>query len=245
MSNTSEYIESYFQQTLSSEERVTFEKRIQTDETFAKEVAFYVATRQALHEELLKQKTASWKDEKLQEETAPIVSMAKKSILSKWFTYAAAACLFLVLSVYLFEAKTSPRRLAASYVKTNFSSLSQTMDASRDSLQLGIAAYNNKNYNRALQLFNGVEKNDSANSDAKKYAGLVYLQQQKYDKAIQQFDALANMKLFSNPGDFLKAVSLLQRNKPGDKKEAKQLLQKVVNEKEEGFDEAGKLLKKF
>ena len=120
------------------------------------------------------------------------------------------------------------------------------MDASRDSLQLGIAAYNNKDYNRALQLFTGVEKNDTANSDAKKYAGLAYLQQQDYDKAIQQFDELSNMKgLFSNAGDFLKAVSLLERNKSGDKEEAKQLLQKVVTDKEEGSEQAEEWLKKM
>jgi tetratricopeptide (TPR) repeat protein len=120
------------------------------------------------------------------------------------------------------------------------------MDASHDSLQSGIEAYNNKDYDKALQLFLGVQKSDSANSDAKKYAGLGYLRQQNYDKAVQQFDELANMRgLHSNPGDFLKAVSLLERNRTGDKEEAKILLQKVVNEKEENYQEAEKLIKKF
>jgi len=69
---------------------------------------------------------------------------------------------------------------------------------------------------------------------------------QGWRQALQQFDELANMKdLYSNSGDFLKAVTLLERNKPGDKEEAKKLLQKVVHENEDGSQEAGEWLKKF
>ena len=128
----------------------------------------------------------------------------------------------------------------------HYGNLSQTMDASHDSLQTGIAAYNNKDYKKALVYFVGVEKNDAQNSDAKTYAGLAYLQSADYDNAINEFDELSNMKeLFSNPGDFLKAISLLQRNKPGDKEVAKKLLQKVVTEKEEGNEKAAEWLKRF
>jgi tetratricopeptide (TPR) repeat protein len=243
-----EYIESYFQQTLSNEERFMFETRCETDKSFAKEVAFYITTRNSLREELLRQKQKEWKDENAeQEETARVISMRKKpTSFGRLITYAAAACLLLAASVYLFEAQTSTHNIAFNYVKTNYGSLSQTMDASRDSIQLGIANYNNKEYDKALQLFEGVESRDPSNSDAKKYAGLAYLQKQDYDKALQQFDKLANMQgLFSNPGDLLKAATLLERNEPGDKEEAQKLLQKVVNEKEEGSEEAEEWLKKM
>jgi len=245
MVDTIEYIESYFQQTLGSEEKETFERRCETDETFAKEVAFYITSRQALKEALLKEKFQSFKEAASKEDSAPIIAITKRSIFSRYITYAAAACLLLVASVYLFETQTSPKKYAANYIKSNYSALSQTMDASHDSLQLGIAAYNNKNYSRALQLFTGVEQNDPQNSDAKKYAGLTYLQQHNYDKAIIEFDALSNMKLFSNPGDFLKAISLLERNATGDKEEAKKLLQKVVENKEEGNEKAQEWLNKL
>jgi tetratricopeptide (TPR) repeat protein len=247
MSGTTEYIEAYFKQTLNTEERKTFEAKCETDEAFAKQVAIYLTARQALREELLQQKIQQWKGGvSQQEEPVPVIPMQRRTTFVKWVMYAAAACLLLVASVYLFEANSSPKRLAVNYIQTNYASLSHTMDASHDSLQSGIEAYNNKNYDKALQLFLGVQKNDPANSDAKKYAGVVYLQQQDYDKAVQQFDELANMKgLYSNPGDFLKAVSLLERNRTTDKEEAKILLQKVVNEKEEGYQEAEKLMKKF
>ncbi len=247
MPDTLEYIEAYFQQTLNNEERKVFETKCATDEAFAKEVAFYISTRQVLRETLLNNKTAEWQADtiKQEEDITPVISIPKRTIFNRYITYAAAACLLLFASVYLFEANTSPKKLAANYIQTNYSNLSQTMDASHDSLQTGIAAYNNKDYSKALQLFEWVEKNDPANGDAKKFAGLTYLQQQNYDEAVQQFDELANMKLFSNPGDFLKAVTLLERNQPRDKEEAKKLFQKVVTEKEEGSEKAEEWLKKL
>ncbi len=107
------------------------------------------------------------------------------------------------------------------------------MSANTDSITLGLEAYNNKEYDKALGLLEGVEQRDPTNSDVKKYTGLAYLQKEDYDNAVQQFDELANMNLHSNPGHFLKAMALLERNKPGDKEEAKTLLQKVVNENDE------------
>ena len=245
MPGTMEYIESYFQQTLTNEERAAFEARCEKDEEFAKNVAFYITARQALREELLGQKVGEWKKEDpVPEEAAPVISMVKrKTTFGRWAAYVAAACVVLAISVYLFDARTTPKKLATAYIN---STLSQTMDASHDSIQLGIAAYNDQQYDNALQFFEGVEQRDSSNTDAKKYAGLSYLQKQDYDKALQQFDELANIKgLHSNPGDFLKATTLLLRNKQGDKEEAKALLQKVVNEKEEGSKEAAEWLKKF
>lgn len=239
MPATLEYIESYFQQTLNAEDKTAFEARCETDEAFAKEVAFYITTRQALRETLLAQKTEQWKNEIVTaEETTPVISIAKRSIFSRYITYAAAACLLLFVSVYLFETNTSPKKLANNYIKSNYSNLSQAMSADSDDITQGMAAYNNKDYDKALQFFKRVEQHDTLHSDALKYIGLTYLQKEEYDSALRQFDELANMKLFSNPGDLLKAISLIERNKSGDKEEAKKLLQKVVSENEEGSEEA-------
>ncbi|MGN6212672.1 tetratricopeptide repeat protein [Parafilimonas sp.] len=244
MPDNLEYIESYFRQALNAEEKQAFEKRCETDEAFAKEVAFYIVTRETLREDLLAKKQQEWKTLKTEEESAPVISISKKSTLNKWIMYAAAACVLVVASMFLFEMQSSPQRLASQYI--NNIDLSQTMDASHDSLQLGIAAYKNKDYTKALGYFEGVTKQDAANSDAKKYTGLTYIQLNNYDKAIEQFDALANMQgLYYNPGDFLKAVALLKRNKAGDEATAKILLQKVVNENESEKETAEEWLKKF
>ncbi|HEY2727276.1 MAG TPA: hypothetical protein VGI61_08895 [Parafilimonas sp.] len=242
---TIEYIDSYFQQTMNADERKVFEKRCEEDNLFAQEVAFYLMTLESLREELLQQKQTTWRSKSLIEDL-PFIPTLKKSFTSRWIAYAAAACLVLAASVYFFETNPSPKKLAENYIKTNYSNLSLTMDASRDSLQSGIDAYNNKEYDKALRLFKSIEKNDAQNSDAKKYAGITYMQKEEYDSALQQFDMLSNMKgLFSNSGDFLKAVALMGRNKPGDKDKAKMLLRKVLSEKEEGSEKAAEWEKKL
>ena len=58
---TIEYIDSYFQQTMDTGERRVFEKRCEEDEAFAQEVAFYLASRESLREELLSQKQSAWR----------------------------------------------------------------------------------------------------------------------------------------------------------------------------------------
>lgn len=243
--DTIEYIDSYFQQTMDANERETFEKKCEDDEAFAKEVAFYILTRESLREELLQQKQSLWRAKKITDDL-PFIPTIKKSLGNRWVTYLAAACLVLAVSVYFFETNPSPKKLADNYIKTNYSNLSLTMDASRDSLQLGIDAYNHKDYDRALRIFKNIQKNDAQNSDAKKYAGITYIQKEEYDSALQQFEALANMKgLFSNPGDFLQAIALMSRNKPGDRDKAKMLLDKVLTEKEEGSEKAAELEKKL
>ncbi len=194
---------------------------------------------------MLAQKQQQWKETiTAEEEAAPVISMSKKSTLLRWVAYAAAACLLLTVSVSLFEAQTSTKKLADNYLTTYKPEV--TMDASRDSLQLGAAAYKEGDYNKALSFFEGVAKRDSSNSDAKKYTGITYLQLNNYDQALQQFNDLANMKdLQYNSGDFLKAVTLLERNKENDKETAKALLNKVVTENESEKEKAAEWLKKF
>lgn len=144
----------------------------------------------------------------------------------------AAAAILLVLSAYfLFINNDDAAAMANKYVKNELNHLSQTMDGAKDSLQQGIAAYNKKDFPVALGLFEAVYKAHPDNSDALRYAGTTYLVTKQYNKAIEYFNELAAKKeLFSNNGLFLKSVTLLQRNQPGDKEQAKNILQVVVNE---------------
>jgi tetratricopeptide (TPR) repeat protein len=253
MPGTVEFIESYFQQTLSSEERAAFELRCTTDEVFAEEVAFYIATRQAMREELLMQKVKAWKTDDndeaknahaITEESTPVISMRKKPGIIRWVSYAAAACLILIVAMFLFERQGAPERLAASYINTNYETLSNLMGGP-DSIQTGIAAYKVKRYDSALVYFKDIESREPENSDIKKYAGLCYLQQKDYDNALKEFDALAAMDLRINSGNILKAVTLLERNNTGDKEEAKKILKIVVDEKLDGSEEAAEWLRKL
>ncbi len=62
MSETLEYIEAYFEKGLSNAEAQSFEERCVQDEDFAKEVAFYIMSREAINEKLSEQKKQQWRE---------------------------------------------------------------------------------------------------------------------------------------------------------------------------------------
>ncbi|MBX3254601.1 MAG: tetratricopeptide repeat protein [Chitinophagaceae bacterium] len=177
---------------------------------------------------------------------APVVAIHKSRSYLK-IALSVAAGVLLIFSAYLmFINNGDATKLAGRYVNEELSHLSQTMDGAKDSLQQGIAAYNKKEYTKAIELFEAVYKAHPDNSDALRYAGTAYLVTKQYNKAIEYFDELAAKKeLFSNNGLFLKSVTLLQRNQQGDKEQAKQLLEKVIEEKAEGAKEAALWLKEW
>jgi tetratricopeptide (TPR) repeat protein len=170
----------------------------------------------------------------------------KKLNIKKWLPYAMAASIIIAAALF-FLIKPSVHGLAEDYIAQNLATLSLTMAGSNtDTLQAGISAYNNKEYQKAQLLFTRYSTNHPESSDAKKYEGLAFLSLGQYDAALDSFDKLANMQgLFSNPGNFLEAVTLMKRNTEGDKEQAKQLLEKVVKEKTEGSDQAEEWLGKM
>jgi tetratricopeptide (TPR) repeat protein len=248
MQDTWEYIESYFTQALSSEERKNFEMRIEQDASFAKEVAFYLTARSAAREVLTEEKQRPLVNGKVQK-TANVQPATVRKMpvrIRKWLPYMAAACVIVFIAGFFLFRSSSPQQLANNYLKSNYSTLNQTMDGSQDSLQLGIAAYNSKDYQRALTYFEGVRQGNPASSYAIKYAGLAFLQTNNYDKALQRFKELsANKGLYSNSGDFLQAVTLMKRNDSGDQEQAKQLLQKVEREDQDGSIQSKEWLEKL
>lgn len=236
MSKSLEYIEAYFENKLSIQEKQIFEDRCIQDTNFAGEVAFYISSRKAIRQKLLEQKRNQWSVD----ETVPAINElntkitlpsglapVKRMVLRKWLPYVAAACLLLAVATYSFYSQETTHQLAREYVKT-LTHIDQNM-GSADSLQQGINAYNKREYDVALPIFQNIYQAYPDHSDAKKYIGLVYLMKEDYDKALIHFDELSQRKdLVSNPGVFLKAITLLERNKQGDKEAAKTLLQQVV-----------------
>jgi hypothetical protein len=85
-------------------------------------------------------------------QTSPTVRPASYKMV-----LAAAAILILIAVVYLLAVPhtTGPHQLAAQYIDQHLATLGQTMNASKDSLQQGIAAYNNKEYKRHCTCSNG------------------------------------------------------------------------------------------
>jgi tetratricopeptide (TPR) repeat protein len=234
-----DHIEDYFEGRCTDTEKQTFEERCTVDQDFAENVAFYVQTRQLLREELLNQKRTEWRRSA---KSRPLPWLRTRYIAIAMAT----AAVLLLFSLYLVIKPSGPAQLANQYIHSHYNRLSQTMSGAGDNLQLGITAYNNGSFPLALQRFTAFAHTHPGNADALLFTGLVYLRQNNYDQALQQFDTLAaKPALYSNPGPFLKAVTLLQRDAAGDRIAARQLLREIVQKQLDGSTEAAAWLKEF
>jgi tetratricopeptide (TPR) repeat protein len=259
MNEPFEYIEDYFENRLGTAEKSRFEARCVEDEAFAAQVALYALQRKALRAALVQQKTAAWTEPAhpaVQERAHPATvrpleprypTPPRRLKPRPWLAWAVAASLLLgAAGWWLFRGPASPHQLASAYIDKTYARLSQTMDGSTDSLQQGIAAYNRQEYDKALDLFEGLYKAHPERTDALRYEGIVYLRRKNYDKALETFSELAHTNgLLSNPGLFLQAVTLLRRDAPGDKERAKSMLNMVVQQQLDGAGEAATWLKRF
>ncbi|MGO4291817.1 hypothetical protein [Chitinophaga sp. RAB17] len=244
MNETLHYIDDYFSGALSAAEKQTFEQRCVADPDFAKEIAFYLSARDSLQQQLYEQKKQLFTERHAQ--TANVAATAEKT-RGKLFYYitAAAACLLILLGWFFIFKAPSPQQLAGQYIQTDLQQLSVTMHSGSDSLQSGIAAYNNKDYDRAEKIFQSLTQQEAIAPDATRYLGLVYLISNKYDKAVATFDTLIKYPLYANPGPFYKALALMRRNSPGDRQQAKLLLEEVRDRKLPGNKQAIQWLKKM
>lgn len=247
MEGNLDYIDNYFAGALSGEEMTEFSRKVETDPAFAHEVSFYLSMFRAV------------KDEGKQERKARFQQIYAQSLAGRrrpgtsvrriWQFAAAAAVLALaVLSVmYLLPGSgRDPGSLADAYITKKFATLGVTMGTATDTLEKGKALYNEKKFAESLQLFETLLRSDSSDFEALKFAGIVCLRQGNYEKALWYFTRLQHVPgLYANPGKFYRALVLLKRNKAGDKKMAKQILEQVSNEDLEGKEEAEKWLKSW
>ncbi len=238
-----EFIENYFKGINDDVQKQQFEKKILEDAAFAEEVAFYISANGVIQQNIQEEKKQRFREIYNQQKVISI----KQPVRNMWKYMAAASIIVAVILItwFLSGNKNSPQQLADKYIQQNFQTLGVTM-GNTDSLQTGLNLFNSKKLTEALNMFESIAKNNPANSGAKKYAGIVSLRLNNYDKALKYFTMLeADTGLYSNPGKFYKAITLLKRNKEGDKEAAKLLLQEVRDGNLEGKSEAVEWLEKF
>ena len=241
--NELEYIENYFSDKLSYDDKEAFERRCESDTAFAQEVSFYILTRQQLQTELLQKKRSEFIE---QYHELSGTSSESLSDSRTWFSYvaAAAACVLILIAYLTFFQNEKPSALAETYIDENLTTLSTTMTSGTDSLALGIGAFNQKDYGTAETIFHSLGKNESLAPETTKYLGITYLNTGEYEKAIEQFNELIRYtELYANPGKFYLAITLMKRSREGDKEEAKKLLQEVVTKELPGYKEASEWMK--
>ncbi len=241
-----EYIESYFKGDLSAQDKIKFEQKIVEEKDFAEEVSFYLSIRKVSAEELSAERERFreiYQQYKVNNEVIP----KQPVLLRKMWQWAAAAAVLagLIFGWYAWLRPVDPAALADKYIDDNFQELSVTMSSRLDSLQTALDLYNKGKQDQSLKILESLALQDSIAAEAKKYAGIVCLQMEQYDKAINYFSQLSSYSLYSNPGKFYQALTLLKRNQPGDKQQAKLLLEQVVQNDLDGKETAQEWLKKW
>jgi tetratricopeptide (TPR) repeat protein len=230
-----EYIENYFSNKLSHDDKQAFEERCESDRTFAEAVSFYILTREQVHEALIDQKKNQFLTQ-YQELSRNNAGSERRG--RTWF-YFAAACIFLAIAFLTFFQTASPQQLADAYIDENLTLLSTTMSGETDSLALGIGAFNKKDFKTAEIIFRSLGQNEALAPETTKYLGITYLVNGEYTQAIEQFNKLISFTtLYANPGKFYLALTLMKRGKEGDEAEAKKLLRDVETQKLPGYKEA-------
>jgi len=232
MENYPEYIDAYFNRALSPEEIKQFEQRIIEDKDFAEQVAFYLSSKQAFKEEMIKEKK-EWFRQLAAQNNSLSESHQIGSLKKLWLYRVAAAaailtCIF--FAGYLFFKPASTEQMADNYIEGNLKPLPVKMGTEKDSIQDGLRLYNENKLDSSLKLFESIIQRDTGNYLAKEYAGIVYLRLGNYDKALEYFQQVENdTSLYSNPATFYHALTLMKRNQPGDKQQARQLLHQIID----------------
>lgn len=238
-----EYIDRFISGELSPEENRQFEQNILQDAAFAEEVAFYLTAKQAARSAMLEEKK-----NRFREIYEPQKNTRRQLPVKKLWQYAVAAAVTagLIAGAYFyFTARRLPAQLADEYIETHINKVSVLMTSHEDSLQQAKKLYNEGQFAAAREQLQAIIQSDSTNIKAKELAGIVSLRLHNYDQALVYFTDLEGYTLYSNPGKFYHALTLLKRNQPGDVEAAKRLLQQVVAEELAEQETAREWLKVF
>ncbi|EOZ93674.1 hypothetical protein A33Q_3620 [Indibacter alkaliphilus LW1] len=180
------------------------------------------------------------------EEETPIRNIENPNYFRLFSAIAAIFVMILAAYFLLFKSSQSAQEMAERYYSENLTVLSQTMGGNEDKVQLGIVAYNMKDYDLARTYFEEVLQEESQNWEALKFLGLTYLAQRNYERALAYFEELAALEnLYSNPGLFYQAFTLMLRSESDDISRAKEILRQIIDENAEGSRQAKEWLDKL
>lgn len=231
-----ELIDDFLSGKLSENERIKFEERLKFDKALVDEVAFIIATKHFHYHKSVQQKKEDWK--KLYQENN---KKAKFSVSRAWTytgTFAAAACLILLIYQFIFINNPTSQEYVASYISTNYTTLSTQMGTDDGSISSAVELYNNKQYDQALKALDLIQ----ANAKVLEYKGLTELQLKNYEAALTNFQEMEKMEdSVIKKAPFYQAITLIELNR---EKEAKVILEKIIKEPNLfGQKEAKELLK--
>jgi len=237
---------------MSTEERTTFEMKLNDDPELKKDFMIYrriEAEMNASYRSSEKERGLKDSLNRLNEDF--IISRRDKTSRHLFLSpvlKGVAAVFFVLTGVYLLYMTVSKdiSQEVSTYYAENYVTLSQTMGLAEEGIQVGIAAYNQGDYREAVAIFTDVLDRDPENSEALKNLGLSYLAMKDYASALHAFDQYSRIPdLFVNDGLLLQAITLLLRNEPSDSEKAEGVLKEIVLGNQPGKVQAEAWLKKL
>jgi tetratricopeptide (TPR) repeat protein len=237
-----EYIDNFFQSAPSAEQTRLFEQKILEDAEFARDVSLYLSARQIAKESATNDSRERFR---VIYQQMKVVKMTSRRRTWLRLPYVAAAAVIIILAgIFLGKRPLSVQQLANKYISQELNTVDVTMGKA-DDLQKAADLYNGKQYVQALTLYQKLANEDSTNTLALENAGKASIQLGQFDLALSYFRGMERQQAFANPGKFLEALTLMKRDGPGDKEEAKKLLEDVVREDLDKKQIASEWLKKW
>jgi len=209
-------LQRYLDDDMSEQERKTFEKNIEENETLKNEVATYKTLAAGI---AYQGKKAAWEkvqalEKQAEQRPTPVKPMGKNRL---WYAIAASVALLITAYFIFFHTGSEPEELFAEYFEP-YPALAYAPnrnDTVAENLkEQAFGAYSNENYDEAINLFQQIlEKEDEP--VVWFYLGNAYLAGNQPENAIQAFNkTLENNTDVTNQSQWFLALSYLANNNP-------------------------------
>ena len=246
-----ELIERYFRGLLSKEERLAFEKRMQTDSELKSEVDFHQDLRVAAqHEGDTALKKMFQQQETKEDNVASEATIIERPPSAKIFSLKkamalAASILFMVMSYWFYQQSLQD---TTNLFADNFENYPNVIapiergETAATTLEKAFALYENKQYKEAITAFDQLEPN-TIDLDILFYKANAQLAVGKNNEAIGTFKQVVDSNTkFSAQAKWYLALAYLQS---GNETQTKVILEEIIKEKSFNHQKAKNLLGKI
>lgn len=245
---TIELIDKFLNKELDTKALHEFEKQIQSNPEFAREVKLHEEINKALKEKdvmSFRNQLQSIHDEHNKTKTAGrIIHLFHHNTRLVSGVAAAVIVLIVVGSILVFgpSAKLTTDNLFADYYEADDAVMMTRSGSNPEDIDLkeALLAYHEKKYDHAIELLHS----QTNNILAKYYLGLSYLETDNIDNAITTFEAIIDHKnnLFIEQAEWYLSLCYIKNNED-DK--AKEMLNKIINSKSIYKEKAENILKRI
>lgn len=158
---------------------------------------------------------------------APTQAKAGKQLTFRNWSWAAAAILLVIASIWFLKPANSPDALASRYFKAD-PGLPVTMSSTLNyQFYDGMVSYKEGDYDKAILLWQNLSSSQSPSDTLNYYIGVSYLNQKKYQEALNFLSPLAKTSgEWQEKAGWYAAIGYLRLNQP---EAAAELLKSIPN----------------